>query len=151
MDRLLDRPHDLVMGRRRTPQAVLWDEGPAMLSFLVDWGFVGPTILAAGLSYRRADLVVTVETWSRHHESGFDTSLQWILDSSGTRFASLDCLYVACGLGPAQDVPTGAGASHVIIKRIKQHAIALGAVLPYLDGPHAGDLFRRCQGRRLPD
>jgi hypothetical protein len=39
----------------------------------------------------------------------------------------------------------------VIIKRIKQHAIALGAVLPYLDEPHAGDLFRRCQGRQLPD
>jgi hypothetical protein len=139
------------MGRRRSSPEVLWDEGPEAFSFLVPAGrFEGPEILADGLEYRRADLVVAVTTWAWKGEVGFSTSLQRIPGSPGASHAELHCLYVACGLGPVQDVPTGAGASHVIVKRVQQHAAALRAVLPHLEGPQAADLFRRCQGQDLP-
>jgi len=139
------------MARRRGSHEVLWDDGPEAFSFLVDsWRFEGPELVAEGLEYRRADLVVTVRTWTWNGEAGFTTSLRCVPGSVGASYASLDCLYVACRLGPLQDVPTGASASRVVIKRIKQHAVALGAVLPHLEGAQAVDLFRRCQGRQIP-
>jgi hypothetical protein len=59
---------------------------------------------------------------------------------AGASHASLGFLPVACRLGPPQDVPTGAGASKVIIKRTRQRAVGLGAVLPHLDEPQVADL-----------
>ena len=124
----------------------IWSDGPPAFSFLVDpCGFEGPETTSDGLRYRRGDLTVEVSSWSRHHEAGFDTIVA--VEARGDeprRSASLDSLYVACGLGPAQDVPTGGGSRATIRKRIDQHSRALRALMPHLDGPDLPELLRRC-------
>jgi hypothetical protein len=84
-----------------------------------------------GLAWHGPGLVVEVTTWTRNHEQGFETR---VTDSRGGRRAmmGLDRLYLACGLGPAQDVPRQSGTRHVIAKRVRQHAAALALVMPHL-------------------
>ena len=95
---------------------------------------------------------MTIALWWWKNEAGFETSVQTLDGSTGRRsFASLSCLYVACGLGLLQHVPGNIGGSHTVRKRIAQHADALKRVMPRLDGPGAAELVSRCQGRDLPD
>jgi hypothetical protein len=140
------------VGRRAGPVETLWERGPAAFAFLVEeWGFDGPERTGAGIAYHRPDLHVTVELWAWKHEAGFSTGVVGVDPGGARHSAELDCLYVACGLGPLQHVPGNAGGGHTIAKRVAQHAAALRRVLPHLTGPGGHDLLRRCQGRLLPD
>jgi hypothetical protein len=133
------------MAKRSNPVQVIWDEAPWALSFLIDeCGFAGPELTADGVAYHRPGLHICMEYWSWKNEHGFTTTLAQV-GSDGTEVrAALGMLYAACGLGPARDVPEGAGTLYVIRKRIGQHAAALRRLVPYLDGGDADALFRRC-------
>lgn len=137
------------VGQRAGPAEVLWAEGPSAFAFLVrDWGFLGPERIDDGLTYHRPGLHVRIEFWTWNHEAGFSTTVERVDDlSAQVQAASLGRLYVACGLGPAQDVPETAGSGHALRKRITQHSTALQLVLPRLSGPPAASLFARCSGR----
>jgi hypothetical protein len=141
------------MSRRAGPRETLLEHGPRAFAFLAqEWGFTGPEHTDQGIAYHRPNLHVTVELWAWKNEAGFTTSV-WGVDrrTGAQHWASLGCLYVACGLGPLQHVPETAGGGHAISKRIAQHAGALRRVMPYLTGPSVAELLRRCQGRLLPD
>jgi hypothetical protein len=141
------------MGRRADPRQTIWEQGPSAFAFLLEeWGFQGPERTDEGIAYHRPDLHVTVELWAWKNEAGFTTSVRGLDRRTGAQhWASLGCLYVACGLGPLQHVPENAGGGHTISKRIVQHAGALRRVMPYLHGATVAELLRRCQGRLLPD
>jgi hypothetical protein len=136
------------MGKRRSPEDQIRDDAPAAFAFLLDErGFLGPERLEDGVAYHRPDLHVSVTFWAWKNETGFETTVWDETDSQGQRHrASLSCLYVACGLGPPQAVPSQGTSGYVIAKRIGQHSDALRRVMPYLDGPDAASLFRRCHG-----
>jgi hypothetical protein len=135
--------------KRAGPGEVLWAEGSSAFAFLVrDWGFLGPERIDDGLAYHRPSLHVRIEFWAWNHEAGFSTTVERVDDlSARVQAASLDRLYVVCGLGPAQDVPETAGSGHALRKRISQHSTALQLVIPHLRGPAAASLFARCSGR----
>ena len=141
------------MGGRAGRWETLWEQGPSAFAFLTQgWGFTGPERTDNGIAYHRPGLHVTVESWEWKNEAGFSTSVRGVDRLTGAEhWASLACLYGACGLGPLQHVPETAGAGHTISRRITQHAGALRRVVPYLDGPMVTELLRRCQGRLLPD
>jgi len=77
------------------------------------------------LAYHRPGLHVRIEFWTWNQETGFTTTVERTGDlSSRVQAASLGRLYVACGLGPASDVPETAGSGHALRKRITQHSSA---------------------------
>jgi hypothetical protein len=141
------------VGHRVDPQGVIWQHAPDAFAFLLqEWDFEGPERTEDGVVYHRPDLHVSVEVWAWKNETGFSTTVR---AGSGVdaspHSASLGCLYVACGLGPLQDVPETAGSQYTIRKRIAQHAGALRRVMPHLNAPTVVELLRRCAGRELPD
>jgi hypothetical protein len=125
---------------------IIWLQGGAAFAFLVDdWDFVGPERTDSGIAYHRPDLHVAMEIWAWKNEAGIDTGLRWIDPGTGEQHhAGLDCLYVECGLGPAQHVPSTVGGGSAVTKRVAQHANALRRLMPYLTAPAVADLFRRC-------
>jgi hypothetical protein len=128
--------------------ATVWRDGPSALAFLVDdWDFLGPELVEAGLAYHRVGLHVHMEVWAWKNEAGISTRV----NDNGGRSAPLDCLYVACGLGPADAVPESWGGLHTIRKRIGRHATALRKVVPFLLAPTAAELLRQCNGGRALD
>ncbi|MFD4676517.1 hypothetical protein ACFWNN_42825 [Lentzea sp. NPDC058450] len=132
-----------------TPVQVLRDEGPPAFAFLVErHDFLGPELVDDGFLFHRPDLRISVSSWAWKGERGFTTTVS-LPDLAMS--ADLSCLYVACGLGPAQAVGGSTGTAHVVRKRIAEHAAALGRVVVRLDGPERIDLVRRCRGRSLPD
>lgn len=115
------------------PVAVIRAEAPLALSFLVEsWGFAGPERTDGGVAYHRPGLHVEMEYWAWKNERGFTTTLIWTGEDAAAQRARLGEVYVARGLGTAQDVPESAGSLHVIRKRIGQHAAALGTLMPHL-------------------
>jgi hypothetical protein len=111
-----------------------------------NWDFVGPERTDSGIAFHRPDLHVAMEIWAWKNEAGIDTGLRWKNPDTGEEHrAGLDCLYVACGLGPAQHVPGTVGGGHTIVKRVAQHADALRRLMPYLAAPAAADLFHQCR------
>lgn len=139
------------MGQRQSAVELIWTEGPAAFGFLVEeLGFDGPERTHEGLVYRRAELRVEINHWYFKNETGFSTTVVEAVEEA-RRWASLGCLYVACGLGPLQAVPENSGGGHTIRKRVVQHANALRQVIPRLLGPERGCLLRRCHRRELPE
>lgn len=61
--------------------------------------------------------------------------------------AELSCLYVAAGLGPAQDVHRTARTTHTLSKSLASQSCALSALLPHLTEPRREKLLRTCHGR----
>jgi hypothetical protein len=121
--------------------ATIWRDGPSAFAFLVDdWDFLGPELVESGLAYHRVGLHIHFEAWEWRHEAGISTRVN---DGNG-RSAPLDCLYVACGLGPAQGVPENWSSLFSVRKRISQHAAALRKVVPFLVAPTAAELLSRC-------
>ncbi len=146
------RPVWMDVRRLSNPRALIWRDGPALFAFLVDAGFAGPERTRDGIVYRRRALRVEVCFVGPREPAVVTFLSQMATDGTGIRaFASLDCLYVACGLGPLQDVPGTAPNLAVMGKRLQQHAQALRLVLPHLLGERVESLFRRCQQRLLPD
>jgi len=145
---LISTREDVKVGKRIPG---LHELGPAALHFLVDsYRFdtpeCGVSALGEGVTlvYRRPGLTVKVETWTWKNESGFDTTLTDTSVNDQTLSASLDRVFETCGLGSARDVPGGhSGGGHTTRKRIEQHATALRAVMPLLDGSNATQVIRR--------
>jgi hypothetical protein len=124
-----------------------WEQARDAFSFLLhEWGFDGPERFEDGMAFHRPDLHVSIEVWSWKNESGFMTTLSTGADAEGVqRSASLACLYLACELGPAQDVPEGASTQHAITKRVVQHAEALRLLMPHISDPaRFRELLDRC-------
>jgi hypothetical protein len=61
--------------------------------------------------------------------------------------AELSCLYVAAGLGPAQDVRRSATSTHTLAKSLASQATVLRKLLPSLTDPRREELLRQCHGR----
>jgi hypothetical protein len=133
------------MGHRAGPHEVIWLNAAEAFGFLGErWGFEGPERTSLGVAFHRLGLHIRIEFVAWKHEAEFLTTVSMTVPDGQVRRASLDRLYLACGLGVAQDVPTSEGPSrHTIVKRIGQHAAALRQLMPYLDGPNAAALFRR--------
>lgn len=129
---------------RAGPVAVIHAEAPPALSFLTEaWGFAGPELTDDGVAHHRPGLHVHIAYWAWKNERGFMTTLTRTAGDGTTQRAQLGALYVACGLGAAQDVPEGAGSLHVISKRIRQHAKALRTLMLHLDRASTEALFTR--------
>ena len=84
-----------------------------------------------GLSTTARACTSASSTGRGRNEQGFATTIRGVDPEGWERSASLRCLYVACGLGPPQAVPEGAGTAHTITKRLAQHASALRQVMPH--------------------
>ena len=125
------------MGKRSSAH-VLWTEGPAAFSFLVDeHGFTGPHTIEpsgylehGGLRYERGKLSIEINVWSGYGPDRGVSTTVWVRERSA--YADLRALYVACGLGPERDVPDGGGSGHVVRKRIGEQSAALRKVVPHL-------------------
>jgi hypothetical protein len=61
--------------------------------------------------------------------------------------ASVSCLYVASGLGPAQDIRAIARNANALAAVLDSQRAALRRLLPLITGPDAADLLLRCHGR----
>lgn len=61
--------------------------------------------------------------------------------------ASLSCLYVEAGLGPAQRIHQIARTQHSLERAVSTQASALHELLPILTGPSRGSLLTKCVGR----
>lgn len=124
---------------KRSPAHVLWTEGPAAFSFLVEkHGFTGPHVEEpsgyhdhGGLRYDRANLSIDMQVWSWYQgERGVTT---YVRLHAPRVWTTLGALYEALGLGPRREVPDGGGSGHVVHKRIGEHAVALRKVVPHLE------------------
>ena len=139
------------VGRRSDPGELIWERRRSAFAFLThDWDFEQPERTDGGLVYHRPGLHISIKYWAWKNEQGFATTIRGVDPEGWERSASLGCLYVACGLGPPQAVPEGAGTAHTITKRLAQHASALRQIMPHLQDSAIATQLKRCQGRDLP-
>lgn len=96
------------MGRRAEPQALVWQDGPALFEFVLNAEFTGPVTTDSGLAYHRPGLDIEIRVVTRREAELVTTVRHTPADGSGARSASLDCLYLACRCGVLQDVPGSA-------------------------------------------
>lgn len=141
---------DEAMGRRADRRDPIWQFGPALFAFLEEAGFLGPERTEDGLAYHQPGLHIEIRLVGGL-EPEVATTVTVTTSTSDWRWANLDCLYVACGCGPLQDVPGNVPNQKIAAKRVRQHAEALRRVLPWLVGADVERLVRRCQGRLVPD
>jgi hypothetical protein len=142
--------HDEAVGRRADPRELIWQDGPALFGFLVETGFAGPEPTDDGIAYHRPGLHIEIR-FLGGQEPEVATTVISVAPNGDRRWASLDCLYVACRCGVLQDVPGNAPNQRTAAKRVRQHAQALRRVLPRLLDNDLDHLLRRCQGRLLPE
>lgn len=142
------------MGSKKTDlRTAFRDTVEAEFGFLVtDEDFLGPELVHEPwfeMAYHRPDLTVKISSpFSR--EPAVSTSVRR-RDPNGDQRAWLECLYVAAGCGPPQDIGGAAPNRLTTVKRVREHAAALRAVWPSITGPDAVELFRRCPPtRHLP-
>jgi hypothetical protein len=139
------------MARPADPREPIWHDGPELFEFLLDADFAGPERTDDGIAYHRLGLHIDIR-FHAGHEPVLATTVSHVSpDGTRTRFASLDCLYVACRCGVLQDVPGNAPNQRTAAKRVAQHADALRQVLPHLLANDVEHLIRRCQARLLPE
>jgi hypothetical protein len=130
-------------------------EATVAFGFLVaEAGFIGPedfasALVTSGLRLHRSGLHVEVVFFDGH-EPEVATVIVWVAPDGARIRASLECLYVAAGCGPVQDVPGSAPTRRAMLKRVQQHAVALRRLLPLLASPEIGQMMSRCRGRSLP-
>jgi hypothetical protein len=136
------------MRRRNRAGQPTYDEVLAeAFDFLHAEGFVGPETTQLGHIYRRPGL--HIEIWLHLGRESEVSTLVERFTGDGTREAAwLECLYVASGCGPAQDVPGSVQSGRVMFKRLRQQAAGLERLLPAITGPEAPALFARCPTTR---
>ncbi len=123
-------------------------DGGRSFAFLRDAGFKGPEATDDGIAFHRGGLHIELAFYAWKNEAEVVTTVS--VDNPPCH-ASLDCLYVACGCGPLQELGGSAPTRLAVAKRVAEHAQGLRSVLPRLLGPDGVELVRRCQGRQLPD
>jgi hypothetical protein len=119
-------------------------EAKKYFAFLADEGFVGPSGDDDLLLYSDGRFGVYVVYDAR------DGRVTTVIEASvGQRnvHASLSCLYVESGLGPAQRIRDIARSSHSLEKALASQASALRVLLPVLERPHAASVLLECHGR----
>ncbi|MET9626318.1 hypothetical protein ABZX92_02545 [Lentzea sp. NPDC006480] len=140
---------------KRSPAHVLWTEGPAAFSFLVEkYGFSGPHVVEphghqdhGGLRYEKPNLLISIGVWSWHQgERGITTKVRMYRPDVD---AHLGAVYAMLGLGPERDVPAGGGSGHVVRKRIGEHAAVLREVVPLLENPDLTSKLAEGSSRHL--
>lgn len=132
------------------PREVVRRESREHFAFLVgEGGFTGPQEIENGLAYDRSGICIKVRYFGPR-EPEVVTTVVVPTAGYGAQWASLDCLYVAFGGGPAQHVPGSAANLKTVTKRVHQQATALRKILPDVLGPNLADAVLRCRGLR-PD
>ncbi|GAA1293253.1 hypothetical protein Psi02_43470 [Planotetraspora silvatica] len=124
------------MRNRPSGVVAIWEEATREFAFLTEnYDFLGPELTDDGVAYHRPDLHIGVTcTWYKG-EWDFTTYLWPAHDPTRLRRGvSLATLYVREGYGPAQAVPESGTppTRHLMVKRVRQHAAALRAVMPRL-------------------
>lgn len=112
--------------------------------FLIEeYGFFGPEVESIMLRYYSRDLSLEVTLSER--EAYVQTYITGLVAGRELR-AELSCLFVACGLGPAQRVGWSARTVHAMTKSLQSQSGAAGEVLSRLRGAERNDLLTRCHG-----
>lgn len=143
--RLLDGSARLVSKMRRYLKEDQFNqEAQTAFGFLCDHGFFGPELLDDAISFSSGDLGVDVIYDDR--DGRVLTIVRAFLSDRNPR-AGLACLYVAAGLGPAQDLRDIARTNKQLAGALESQAAALQRLLPVLDGPGRGPLLLGCHGR----
>jgi hypothetical protein len=138
-----------LMARQRDPREVVWADGPIQLAFLTSAGWTGPDRTRDGILFRHENIEIEM-AYRGPHEPQVNTSVRCVAQDGARRWANIDCLYVACGYGVLQDVPSNAPNLKTTVKRIAQQAHALRRLLPNLAAEDIDVLLSRCQSRLLP-
>ena len=135
------------MGKRPGPVEIIWRTGEVEFAFLVQqWGFDGPEHAEDGIAYHHPDMHIELAIWAWKNEAGLTTGIRRRNRATGAmEEAGLECLYLAAGLGPAQDVPENVGGGRSIAKRVAQQARAVQRLLPLLNRPGGEELMSRCR------
>lgn len=120
------------------------EEAKAAFDFLRDSGFVGPEVHEYGLYFSTG--TVGVEVLFDEREGRVVTLVQRALEDWNAK-ASLQCLYVAAGLGPAQDIRSVARSRKLVAPAVNSHARALRKLLPVVREEDNRQLLRDCHGR----
>ncbi|MCY1141558.1 hypothetical protein OWR29_26470 [Actinoplanes sp. Pm04-4] len=108
------------------------------------FGFEGPDVADDLVGYHSGNYSIYVM-----HDD-FDKSAITVVTrrvGESTRRAELSCLYASAGLGPAQDIKTGARTSRLVADSIASQADKLKLVLPILDGQKGEELMETCHAR----
>jgi hypothetical protein len=123
------------MGRKKSSVEVVRTEGAEHFGFLVrDEGFVGPEPTADGIRYHRGEVGVDVSFFHDHFRDLQVSTCFEVPGEDGSRrqWIKLEDLYIACGLGPSQDVPGGAQTLHALRKHLAVQAQVLRRLLTFL-------------------
>ncbi|MGC5051731.1 hypothetical protein ACLQ2S_09810 [Micromonospora sp. DT48] len=110
-------------------------------------GFTGPEVTEDAIFFHSPGL--SVEILQGRHFKEVNTMVCGTVAGLSLR-ARVTCLYVSSGVGPAQDVSTGALTNHALQKSLRSQAEALRRVLPYLTGSSRDEMLRDCHGNLLP-
>lgn len=131
------------MGPSKDLEALFEREAQRHFDFLVEQGFATAQTEGHRRSYTSSR--VGVEVLYDARDGRVITVIDAFVGDRNPR-ASLVCLYVAAGLGPAQDVKEIVRSEKRVGPALESHAAALRAVLPHLDGPSGGSLLIECHG-----
>ncbi|GAB3399363.1 hypothetical protein [Flindersiella endophytica] len=110
-----------------------------------DLGFVGPEVHESGVFYHGSEVSLDVILDERERYV-----LTFVCRNIGETYvrAELSCLFVECGLGPAQRIGQAALTRHSLEKSLREQAEATQTVLDRLKGaPDRDELLRKCYGR----
>lgn len=116
----------------------------AEFAFLLEEEFVRSFSLDFRVAYQSAWLGIEILYDER------DGRVSTIVDATvGERnpHASLTCLFVTAGLGPAQRVRDIARSHKILPSVLATHSAAIRAVMPILRGPLRDSLLIECHGR----
>jgi hypothetical protein len=108
--------------------------------FLPGLGFSPPLIRAHRVVYEGRRYSISLAF--NEHDGTLDTTINWT-----QLHASLSCLFVEAGLGPAQSVRHAGRTPRSLTLAVESQAAALRRLLPMLDRPDGEQLLARCHGR----
>jgi hypothetical protein len=89
---------------------------------------------------------LTIDVMYDDRNGRVSTSIQSIVGDRRPH-ASLSCLYVTKGLGPAQDIREIARSMKALGAALDSQRAAIQSLLPVVTGPDGADLVLRCHGR----
>jgi len=116
---------------------------PAFAFLCSEFGMIGPTKGNDSVLFDSPDFSIAIGLDGR---DGIRVDFAARIASREYR-ASLACLYVESGLGPAQAVRTTARSSHTLQQSLASNAAALRELLPRLNGDRRIALLAACHGR----
>jgi hypothetical protein len=122
---------------------VLEAEVPRAFGFLAERGY--ETLAEESGRFAWTSAEIGVEVGYDSHERRVVTVLDAFVGDRHAR-ASLPCLYVETGCGPAQDVHENAVSTHTVRRAVEAQSSALAAVLAIVE-QRGTEVLLRCHGR----